>query len=245
MAILAQAISCSNVRGVFPVHELFWFCLVQVSTIQFCGFSFFLMARASDGTNVPVSQVPASSFNMGSPDGSLPDFDGAGYRACTMEEKINEIFTQIAKLPLLMQSISRFENCVQTLSQTVASYDAKITNIEQIVSSLTARVTTLETNAASVSSGSGSARSWNVLHGDGSTGPMAKGHLMTVEVRGVGLIFSQTPKMNMHGVPFYYGSRVGTTTLELRIGSITFGKSQTYQPIINPSESIARQVPIS
>ena len=52
----------------------------------------------------------------------------------------------------------------------MASYDEKITNIEQIVSSLAARVTALETNATSVSSGSGSARSWNLLgHGDGST----------------------------------------------------------------------------
>ena len=43
-----------------------------------------------------------------------------------MEDKTNERFVQIAKLPLLMQSKSRFENCVHT----VASYDAKITNIE-------------------------------------------------------------------------------------------------------------------
>ena len=124
------------------------------------------MARVSDGTDVPVSPLQASSSNMG----SLPDFDGTGFRACTMEEKINEMFVQVAKLPLLMQNISRFENFVQTLSHTVASYDAKITNIEQIVSSLAARVTTLETNATSVSSGSGSARSWNILgHFDGSS----------------------------------------------------------------------------
>ena len=45
----------------------------------------------------------------------------------------------------------------------------KSQNIEQIVSSLAARVTALETNATSVSSGSGSARSWNILRrGDGS-----------------------------------------------------------------------------
>ena len=55
------------------------------------------------------------------------------------------------KLPLVMQSVSRFENFVQTLSQTVASYDAKITNIEHTVSSFAARVTMLETNATSVS----------------------------------------------------------------------------------------------
>ena len=128
------------------------------------------MARASDGTDVPVSPLPASSSNIGSPDGSLPDLEGTGYRASTMAEKINEMFVQVAKLPLLTQSVSRFEICVQTLSQTVASYDANISNIEKMVSGLAARVTTLETNATTVSSGSGSARSWNILgHSDGST----------------------------------------------------------------------------
>ena len=29
VAILAQAIFCLNVHGVFPVHELFWFCLAH------------------------------------------------------------------------------------------------------------------------------------------------------------------------------------------------------------------------
>ena len=155
----SRAISCANVHGVFPVHECFWFCLVQVSTNQFS-----LFPTCSHGT------LPASSSNMGSPNGSLPDLEGTGYRASTMEEKINEMFVQVAKLPLLIQSVSRFENCVQMLSQTVASYDAKITHIEHMVSSLAARVTTLETNATSVSSGSGSARSWSILgHSDGST----------------------------------------------------------------------------
>ena len=170
VAIWAQAISCSNVRGVYPVHERFWFCLVQVSTTQSCSFSFFLMARASDGTDVPVSPVPASSSNVGSPNSSLPDLDATGFRVSTMVEKINEMFVPIAKWLPLIQSVSRFENCVQTLSQTAASYDAKITNIEQIVCSLAARLTAWETNATSVSSGSGSARSWNILgHGEGST----------------------------------------------------------------------------
>ena len=40
-AILAQAISCSNVHGVFPFHERFWFSFVQVSTAQFCCFHLF------------------------------------------------------------------------------------------------------------------------------------------------------------------------------------------------------------
>ena len=46
---------------------------------------------------------------------------------------------------------------------------AKITSVEQIDSSLAARVATLEFGAASASSGSGSARSWNLLgQADGS-----------------------------------------------------------------------------
>ena len=87
--------ACSNVRGVFPVHERFWFCLFQVSTTQFSSFPSFLMARVSDGTNVPISPAPASSSNMGSPNGSLPDLGGTGCRASTMEEKINEIYLQL------------------------------------------------------------------------------------------------------------------------------------------------------
>ena len=49
------------------------------------------------------------------------------------------------------------------------------------------------------------------------SGPMTQGHLMTIKIRGVDLILSQAPKMNMDGVPSYYGSRVNNTTLELRL----------------------------
>ena len=80
VAILAQAISCSNVHDVRPVHELFWFCFVQVSTTEFCCFPSVLMARASDGTDMPENPLPASSSNIGSLDGSLPDLEGTGYR---------------------------------------------------------------------------------------------------------------------------------------------------------------------
>ena len=94
VAILAQAISCSNVRGVFPVHERFWLCLVQVSRTQFYSFPAFLMARVSDGTNVPISPAPTSSSNLVSPNGSLPDLEGAGsHPSSTMEENIEAMLT--------------------------------------------------------------------------------------------------------------------------------------------------------
>ena len=105
--------------------------------------------------------------NMGSPNGSLPDLEGTGFRASTMDAKINEIYIQ---LPLFIQNAAMIENCVQTLAQTVAAQTTKITNIEQIVVSLVARVTSLEQNAASGSSSPDSARSCSMLgQSNGST----------------------------------------------------------------------------
>ena len=195
------------------------------------------MARVGEGTNVPIAPLPASSSNIESPNGSIPDLEGTGFRASTMEEKINEHYLQ---LPLFMQNAARIENCV-------AAQTTKITNIEQIVGILVARVT-LETNAASGSSGPDTARSWNMLgQSNGSTatcpsGPMALGHPMTIGIQDVDLILLQALKTNMHGVPSYYDSHVSNTTLELRIGSTTFGKNQTFQSIRIPSEFIAKQV---
>ena len=50
-------------------------------------------------------------------------------------------------------------------------------------------------------------------------------------------------KKNKHEVPSYYGSRANNTTLGVRIGSIIFGKSPTYQPVTNLSEYFAKPVP--
>ena len=122
-------------------------------------------------------------------------------------------------------------------------------NIEQIVGSLAARGTSLETNATSVSSGSGSARSWNVLgHGDGLPatgflGSHGQGWSDDSGKRGVDLTLSQALKMNMHGVPSYNNSHVNSTTLGLRFGSATSGINQTFWSKISQSASIAKQVP--
>ena len=140
------------------------------------------MARVSDGTNVPISPAPASSSNLGSPDGSLPDLEGVGgHPACTLEEKFEAMLTKrlaqfevnfaaLASIPMLVQGFSRFESSTLSLTQSVASIANQIMNIDQSVDGLAARVEALETNATSVSSGSGSARSWNILgHSDGTT----------------------------------------------------------------------------
>ena len=151
----------------------FFDLLIQVSATQHALFfgvyrRFFMATDRTfeDGghTTLPGSPTPLSS-NFGSPKGSAPDLEITGSDLGTME-KINEIFLQ---LQLFLQNASRIENCVQTLSQTVASYTAKITSVGQIDSSVAARVATLETGAASASSGSGAARSWNLFgQADGS-----------------------------------------------------------------------------
>ena len=84
VAIWAQAISCSNVHSVFPVHEHFWCVLSQVSTTQFCSFPPVLMASVDD---VPFSPMPGASSNYGSPDGSGPSSrrNGSSLDRCTVQ----------------------------------------------------------------------------------------------------------------------------------------------------------------
>ena len=83
VAILAQAISCLNVRGVFPVHERFWFCLVQQP-----GLSFLILSHGTCERRNRRARISGTSllFEYGF-DGSVPDLDGTGFRATTMEEK--------------------------------------------------------------------------------------------------------------------------------------------------------------
>ena len=187
---------------------------------------------------------------MGSPNGSLPDLDGTGFRPSTVEEKINEMFIQIAKLPLLMQSISRFEKCVQTLSQTVATYSAKIKDIEQIVCSLAARVTILERMQRPppvVPARQALGTCLDIVMAPqslGLSGPMGQGHLTITETQDVDFILSQVPKTNMREVPFYHSFRANNTTLKFPCESIASGTSPTYQPTTNPSGFIENRWPI-
>ena len=55
---------------------------------------------------------------------------------------------------------------------------------------------------------------------------MALDHPMTIGIQDADLILPQALLMNMREVPSYYDSLVNSTTLELRSGSILFGKVQ-------------------
>ena len=149
---------------------------------------------------------------------------------------------------MLVQGFSRFENNILPLTQSVASITINISNIEQaVVSQLVSQPWRLvRPLLQAVPARQDLGMCSDIVTAPqplGLSGPMARGHLMTVEIQGVDLILSQALKMNMHGVPSYYGSHVNSTPLELRSGSILFGKRQTYQPTINLTQFIARQVP--
>ena len=226
VAIEAQATSCSNVRGVFSRSRAFLVCLVQVSATQFCSIPAFLTARVSVEQMCQYLryQPPLRKWDL--LNGSLPDLEGTGYRASTMEEKINEMFIQIAKLPLLLQSISRFENCVQTLSQTVASYDAKS---QPVVPARQALGSDLDIVM--------------VPQLQGPFCPTARGLLTTTGTQDVDLIPFPAQRMNMHEVSFCFDFHVNNIAREYLLGSTDSGQRPTHQPSANQLEYTAKQVP--
>ena len=198
------------------------------------------MARVCDGTDVPAFPVPASFSNLGSPTGSLPDLEGTGYRARTMEEKINEIYLQ---LPLLMHKtrlglkIASRRLLKQWPPRRLRSQKLnKLFGASWLGLPLWKQVQPLAPVALN--------RQDLGIYSDivmapqplGLSGPMAQGHRMTTGMRDADLILSQALKMNMRE------SLVNNTTLGLRIGSIMF-QSPTHQPVTNLSEYIAKQVP--
>ena len=120
------------------------------------------MSRASDGTDVPVSYL--LFFSDMDFRNCFSDFEGVGRRpTSTMEAKFEAILTKrlaqfqvhfeaLVSIPMLVQEFNRLENSILSPAHSVASVDG-----------LAARFDALETGAAFVSTGSGSAKSWNVL----------------------------------------------------------------------------------
>ena len=215
VAILAQAISCSNVHGVFPVHERFWFCFVQVSTNQFSLFAafasvFMATGRASDDAlHTSLLGSPPLSSNVGSPHGSGHDLDGMGTRSEVLWTRNSMPFSQTlytSKRRLLKFLLSR-HGCPVWIY--ISRKRLKIS-----------RVDLQRRNRIPVSSLHLCANSRHMLpqhqmfpvrqdpglHSNTLTapqphGPMAQCHVMTLETHDEGLILSQAQKMNNHEVP--------------------------------------------
>ena len=191
VAVLAQAISCSNVRMIFLRHELFWFCLVQVFSTQFCWFppSFLVIARpvaGADHANVPNSPLQDLSSNFGSLDGSLPDFERVGARPThSMEERFEAIlarrlsqsevhFGALASIPMLVQGFTSFENSILSLTQSMATITNIVSSVEQVVGGLQPQ------------------------------GPLAQGHLKKAGIQDADSIPSHVQMIRKLEVPFFH-----------------------------------------
>ena len=85
----------------------------------------------------------------------------------------NHVKTLSEAVGMVTSRIASVEQTVNALSAKMASFAAleqSVSTLTENVSSLTARICKIETNATSVYSGSGSARSWNILgYSNGST----------------------------------------------------------------------------
>ena len=217
----AQAISCSNVRGVFPVHEHFWFYLVQVSTTQFCSFPPVLMV--DDGSEVPVSPKPGTSSNHGSPHGSSPRRNGCPLNlmdssksseiCCHHSGEDSQISTTTSgpsvkpwglsppELPVLnrpsMPLLPRWR-CLQQWNRTSAPLQKMSALSLHAYARL--RQTQLPALAAPARQALGIYFKVMAPQPPSPSGPMARGLLTTTGTHDVDLIPSPAKRMNMHEV---------------------------------------------
>ena len=240
--ILAQAISCSNVRTLFLRHELFWFCLVQVSTTQFCCFPPAFMACVDDGSNVSISPLPSTSSNFGSLGGSGPDLHGMGHRSYDAQFKeLRDWYhscgdSQTSKMtskPSVTLWVSAHPGLPMSNRSSIPSLP-RWSHLQRWNRMLTPsnRMSPLSLHAC--------ARSKQVqpllqafpaqqelgLYQDRlialqPQGPIAQGHLTTAGTQDADVILSQTQMMKMLEVPFYCSSLVNNSMLAYLIGLIS------------------------
>ena len=219
------------------------------------------MARVSDGTNVPISPAPASSSNLGSPNGSLPDLEEVGgHPTSTMEEKskpylpkylpisrpISQCWLQppwLYRVSADLQTVSCLLHNQWHLSQTKLRTLNSLLTVSQLVSQPWRLVQPLAPGAPTRQDLGISLDIVMAPQLLGPSGPMAQGHRMTTGIQDVDLILFQALKTNMREVLSCYGSYVNSTTKGVQSGSILCGKGQTYQFTKNFSQFIAKQDP--
>ena len=92
------------------------------------------MTSVDDRSDVPISPVPGTSSNYGSPNGSFPDLDGMGHRSIDAQFKVlRDILLPLAR------GFADFENHVKTLSEAVGMVTSRITSVEQSVNAFSAQ----------------------------------------------------------------------------------------------------------
>ena len=139
-AILAQAISCSNMRITLLHHELFLFCLVQVSATQICCFPPAFMMQSTQ--MCPIHQYKTFFQTLLSPDGSVPDLDSGcsphkfnGDLGTSSQENFRSLRPNsgAGSIPILVQGFTRFENSILSFTQVVGGLAARVSRLGKIL----------------------------------------------------------------------------------------------------------------
>ena len=189
----------------FLAHELFWFCLVQVSTTQVCCFPPVCMAPIDDASDrpVPPSPVQLSSSNFGSPNGSGPDIDGSATRpravSCPLELDVSNGITRYNYTWRICGS-----TCTHVQVRNKCSFRLKCLQPRQDLGPRLDRLTAPQPQ-----------------------GPMTQGHLKKAGIQDADLIPSQVQMMEMLEVPFFYGFLANNAMQACPLGS----KRHLQQPI--------------
>ena len=227
-----------------------WFLVPCVYTFFF---GFMSQSGVVDASGTPVLNSPLqlSSSNFGSLNGSGSDLDGMGTRSgSTTDEKLDALLSkivhfeaQIAQIPTLTTWMSRMDSHF-TKTLGILRLDLQRWNRTSALSlHVCARSRHLRPQHQMYPVRHDPGFQVNRLTAPQPQGPMAQDHLTTKGRRDAYLTFPQALLMNMREVPSYYDSHVNSTMLEVRSGSIFFGKSPTYLPTINLLRFIARQGP--
>ena len=196
------------------------------------------MARVSDGTDVPVSPVPASSSNWVLPTVLVltlkgQDFAPVRWRRKSTKSNKTRLGLKIAPRRLLRQWPPRRLR-LQMLNKWLGALWLALPLWKQMQPLAPTAMTRQDLGTC-----------LDIVTAPqplGPSGPMAQGHLMTIGIRDVDLILSQALKMNMHEVVLLrFPCEQYHTWITNCINNLW--ENHTFQPITNPSEFIAKQVP--
>ena len=105
------------------------------------------MASVDGGSDVPISPMPGTSSNYGSPNGSGPDLDGMGPRS--FDAPFKELRDML--LPLA-RSVANYESHIQTITNSVVPLTTRLTNIELIVNTFSTKMAAFAEMERNVSS---------------------------------------------------------------------------------------------
>ena len=234
VAIWAQAVSCSNVRGVFPVHELFWCCLVQVPATQFRSFHLFpwhvLVMEQTCGCLLyqPLLRITVLLTVLFL---TLREQVSAPVRWRRNSTRSTYSYRSSCKTrPESKIASSRYPRQCPPLRLRLQVLSKLLTALQPVLP----QWKRMQRPSPVVPARQALGIYWDIVMAPqphSPSGPMVRGLLTTTGTQDVDLILFPLQRMNMHEVPSCFDFHVNNTTLELIIGSKSSGQRPSiFQP---------------